>query len=195
MLGAPPPQVWCPGQGQASHIQLAVSSARVGSPSSGCLHPGRGQSSPFRLERTGPLTAVQVPRPGPGLLPSDPGLVGLWPLSRAWPSRCWQRKREPSGGLAGSQDPVCLEQGLEPGGHFSLQGLTAQPSRREHVNTSRAGQRAGREEDTRRPQLLSPVAAPDSSEVAASSYLSWACGQALPSLDRIRAARAGRGTS
>lgn len=110
-----------------------------------------------------------------------------------WPSRCWQRKREPSGGLAGSQDPVCLEQGLEPGGHFSLQGLTAQPSRREHVNTSRAGQRAGREEDTRRPQLLSPVAALDSSEVAASSYLSWACGQALPSLDRIRAAGLGEG--
>lgn len=48
-------------------------------------------------------------------------------------------------GLAGSQDPVCLEQGLEPGGHFSLQGLPAQPSRREHVNTSRAGRgQAGR---------------------------------------------------
>lgn len=79
-----------------------------------------------------------------------------------WPSRCWQRKREPSGGLAGSQDPVCLEQGLEPGGHFSLQGLTAWPSRREHVNTSRAGQWAGKEEGIRRPQLLSPVAALDS---------------------------------
>lgn len=57
-------------------------------------------------------------------------------------------------GLAGSQDPVCLEQGLEPGGHFSLQGLPAQPSRREHVNSRQAGSRqAGRR--ARRPRLRS----------------------------------------
>lgn len=57
-------------------------------------------------------------------------------------------------GLAGSQDPVCLEQGLEPGGHFSRHGLAARPSRREHVNTSEAA--AGRREPRTRPQPPRP---------------------------------------
>lgn len=96
-------------------------------------------------------------------------------------------------GLAGSQDPVCLQQGLEPGGQFSLQGLAAQPSCREHVNTSRAGQQAGREKGTEGPWLLSllghGVQAPRGLlwtpswviKVATSSHRSWARVRAMPS--------------
>lgn len=158
MLGAPPPQVWCPGQGQASHIQLAVSSVRVGSPSSGCLHPGWGQSSPFRLgpqERTGPLTAVQVPRPGPGPLPLDPGLVGLWPLSRAL---AIQVLAEEAGALRGPgrQSGSCLP-GAGAGARWSLlpsrpHGPAKPQGTRKHQPSRAAGRQGGRHQETPTPQ-------------------------------------------
>lgn len=155
-----------PGQSRASPLKLG--SLRAGLsliPQTRDLHPRIGLCSPLRLipPRTGPglplsrmsrqdWTLHQSKTLGQGPLAFDLEPPGQGrpahserPRAAPAPSRCWQRKWEPSGGLAGSQDPVCLEQRLKPGGHFSLQGLPAQPSHREHVNTSRAGRRqAGR---------------------------------------------------
>lgn len=93
----------------------------------------------------GPSASAQDCHPGapdPGLVASGPRLPGFHseysppPPARPGLSRCWQ-KWEPSEGLADGQGPVCLEQPWEPGGHFFLQGPTAQPSHREHTNRPR----------------------------------------------------------
>lgn len=171
-----------PRQGQAFQIQLDASLMKAGPPSLGYVNPGRGWASPFRLgtvspwDWTGPLTTskplgqdqvspLRPAPPGPG--PASP----LQPLSLTQAIQVLAEEVEALMGLAGSQDPVCLEQGPEPGGHFSRQGLTAQPSRREHVNTSKSaaegGQGGGRPE-TPNPQSPQPWcpgtsgAAPDS---------------------------------